>query len=376
MKQIILRRYSVRDMFDIVEKSNLFSRGSNSKKGVCKFIAIPRYNAVIRLNYSSIYFFFNYIYKVRTIKTYFIWTILMFISVLSYFSFILKLLKIQFQIYSPQILSNTEWKKINVLFAEWHFIGVYTKGNNTVTHLLSNTEYINRLENEINARRICQKHNIDVIPQLFSTEISKNGYWIEEISVDKNKQFISDEDFNISMQKLCNIYNKTVKYIEFNRYFESLKTKLLNVKSKEIQLYRDRIYSFIETNSNKQNFSIKLALAHGDFNKGQILKKNNKLIFIDWSDGGMFNLFFDIISVTLNLGGENTFRIDLIPKEYSVLKKYFLKEISLTYFDLFVALTLLETLSVQHNEFDKRRGPYKRWTKQVELFLKQHQTNV
>ena len=126
---------------------------------------------------------------------------------------------------------------------------------------------------------------------------------------------------------------------------------------------KETLINFLYSQADKENPIIIKAITHGDFNQGQLLKKDNRIIIIDWSEGGFQNICFDIITCTLNV--HNEFELDLIPEELKLLKESLIETISAQK-DIYIALTLLEVLRTQYHMYKQMRGPYQRWQLQVD----------
>ena len=225
-----IRRIPINETFSIIEKSNLFaSKGSPNQK--VSFVFIPRYNVGIQLNWKSINYFFQYIYKIRTIKTYFIWILLQSLVFTNLSKIFLPLTGLSVQILTPK--NPIDHSSINVIFFEWHFLGIYNFKLKKVAHILSNSNYRIQLSNEIECRKQIIQSNIENIPKLIDYSISDKGYWMEEIAVQKNGQFISEMDFISAQNVLLKIYHKTSKQTSLNQYLKELELNLKHVKAND-----------------------------------------------------------------------------------------------------------------------------------------------
>lgn len=364
MNSFQIRRLSTDEIFSIIETSNILQQHKSRKKEI-QFIFIKRYNAAIQLNIQSISYFFNYIYRVRTIKTYFIWLILTILTFFPKFNFVLKIIGLSFKIAKPNPRYN--FKPVNVIFIEWHFLGIFDFQSGTVTHLLSKPELVIQEINEIECRKTCIKNGITNIPKLLDYKIGEAGFWKEEIAVNKSGQFISEKDFNKAIKILISIYKKTINKIKLEQYIDLLQKQLNHIDIPEFSKRKEELIQLLKTLSKNEDIFVLRSLTHGDFNKGQILRKNNHLYIIDWSEGGNHNIGFDLITITLNL--HNKFSSHLIPKEIKELKKFFFKSVPQNQIKIYIAITLLEVLKNQYCFYKQNRGPYKRWLSQVSYFF-------
>lgn len=352
-----IRRYKIDTVFKTLNEINLHS---NIPAHRSKFICIPRYNVCINLRPSSIRFFFENIYKVRTYKTYFIWSMMWLVSLIPFMHHILKIFRLQYELVNTKSYKNINWGGIDLIYVEWHFFGIFSKEKNTVTHVLAKEAYRERFKNELRARKKGKKF-IELFPKLlFSSNDPK--FYIEELAVDSGMQFISKKQFEKSQKKLKQINKKTLKLVDLDSYYSKLIHKIGNLKNENLSLAFQKLKNQMESNYLQTNAYVELALVHGDFNKGQILIKDNAIKIIDWGDGGVLNRFFDYISISIYKSPDHTFKHKYFPKEFSVLRDFFRKKLKSNYDDkIYVLITLLEILAISKGEFEAQEGAYPRW---------------
>ncbi len=357
-----IRRYEIDYIFKTLDESQLHNSIGNGKS---KFICIPRYNACINLKLSSIHFFFTHVYKIRTYKTYFIWCLLNIVALVPFLHGILNLVNLQHQIKKTDANKGFNWTTIDLIYVEWHFFGLFSKAEQTVTHVLAKEAYLERFQNELNARKLGKDFK-GIFPELI--RIGHNPkFYVEELAVDQSHQFISKRHFKKSQKHLRKINRKTLKKKVLDDYYKMLIEKIGILENEDILQAFKMIKEKIESEHLRTDKEIKLALVHGDFNKGQILVKDDAIKIIDWGDGGFLNRYFDYISISIYKSSDNSFDRNSFPNKYKVLNKFFKKKFkSEDTKHLYVLITLLEILAVSKGEFDAKEGAYPRWLKAVE----------
>lgn len=367
-----IRRYEIDYVFDVLNSSQLHPGVAEVN---AKFICIPRYNVCVNLRASSISFFFTYVYKVRTLKTYFIWLLLRIVALLPSVHNILNKVGLLHEIKSVESIGNMDWGKVDLLYIEWHFFGVFSLSEESVTHVLAKPAYEQRFYNELNARYYGQQYaEIDeILPKLL--KISEDPkFYIEELAVDSGKQLITKDQLNKAQTVLIKINHSTLKNIGLDIYYRDLTEKLGEIKCTKLLEASNLLKNTIETGYLNQNLSVAIALVHGDFNSGQVLVKNGKIKIIDWGDGGLLNKFFDYITIAIYKSPHHKFRHEFFPDELSILKTYFSEQMENQGNDkLYVLLSLLEILVISKGEFEAHEGAYLRWITAVENNIKTQQ---
>ncbi|NRD20815.1 hypothetical protein HNV08_12230 [Winogradskyella eckloniae] len=355
-----IRRYDVDDIFETLDRSQIIRKTGSSR---AKFICIPRYNVCIHLKGSSIRFFFKYVYKVRTYKTYLIWFFLKMIAILPSVHFLLNILGMRHKIKSMNVASPIDWNKIDVIYVEWHFFGVFSHSHKTVTHVLAKEAYAERFQNELIARQMGNqfKNLSKVFPKLLKISDDPK-YYVEELAVGAGKQFIDESQLVRAQKKIKKLNRKTLKKTVLDAYYLGLINKLGTLNNASILNALETLKASIERDYLNKNIKIDLALVHGDFNAGQILSQDGNIKIIDWGDGGLFNRFFDYISIAIYKSPNHTFSSKYFPNELSVLKPFFSNKLMKEkHMELYVRLTLLEILVISKGEFEANEGAYERW---------------
>ncbi len=355
-----IRRYEIDYIFKTLATANLHDKTIKASE---KFICIPRYNVCINLKRSSIRFFFNYVYKVRTYKTYLIWSLLNIVAIFPVFHKLLNLIGLQYDIKYLKAPSSIHWNKIDLIYVEWHFFGVFSNSDKTVTHVLAKKSYAERFQNEINARKMGKqfKNLSKVFPRLL--KISDNPkYYIEELAVGAGNQLINENQLIKAQKKIKKLNRKTLKNIQLDEYYKTLVNKLGEINNDRLFRASQELRASIENDYLEKDIKLELALVHGDFNAGQVLSKNNRIKIIDWGDGGLLNRFFDYISITIYKSPDHAFNKDYFPNDLSVLEKFFSKKLNrIAHMNLYVRITLLEILIISKGEFEAKEGAYDRW---------------
>lgn len=357
-----IRRYEIDYIFKTLNESQLH-KVSQYKDG--KFICIPRYNICINLRISSIHFFFTHVYKIRTYKTYFIWCLLIIVVSFPFLHGILNLVKLKHQLVQTNRYKNFNWNSTDLIYVEWHFFGVFSEAEQTVTHVLAKEAYKERFFNELNARKNGEQF-IELFPELlrFSNDPK---YYVEELAVDSGNQLITAKQFKKSQKKLKKINKKTIESIALDTYYNKLLDRIGFIENKNLNLAYQGLQRQMESLYLYRNTQIELALVHGDFNRGQILVKDNDIKIIDWGDGGVLNRYFDYISIAINRGTDHKFKHKNFPKDFSVLKSFYRKKLKAdnNNKNLYVLITLLEILAISKGEFEAKEGAYPRWLTSV-----------
>lgn len=352
-----IRRYNIDDIFKTLNDSDLYGKAYNQK---ASFICIPRYNVCIHLRPSSINFFFQYVYKVRTNKTYLVWFCLWLVSVFPIMAWVLNMMGLNNAVVRSTSFKNLNWDDIDLIYIEWHFFGIFSYTNKTVTHVLAKSAYKERFLNELNARMHHDKFK-KLFPKLIRYQYDP-CFYEEELAVDAGQQLVNKKQFKKSQKKLKILNKKTVQTKGLELYYNQLLKKIGKLENEELQRALVRLKENIEEEHLGENKEIELALVHGDFNTGQILIKNKKIKIIDWGDGGFLNRFFDYISIAIYRSPNHSFDHHHFPDDFKVLKSYFRKRIKkFNHTNLYVLLTLLEILSVSKGEFEAKEGAYHRW---------------
>lgn len=354
-----IRRYEIDYVFDVLNSSRLHP-GLDAVNA--KFICIPRYNVCINLRASSIRFFFNYVYKVRTYKTYFIWFLLRLIVILPSLHILLNKIGLSHEIKHIKSSHNINWDRIDLVYVEWHFFGVFSQSEQSVAHVLAKQSYQQRFENELHARRYGKeiKELAEILPKLLY--VSDNPkFYVEELAVDLGNHLITNEELDKAQKALIALNNETLKNVSFDAYYRELINKISEIKNHKLSESLNLLKSKLETYLN-QNLIVELSLVHGDFNAGQVLTKNGRIKIIDWGDGGLLNRLFDYITIGIYNSPNHEFNPAFFPEDLSILKTFFSEKMNTGInVKLYVLLSLLEILFISKGEFEAQEGAYIRW---------------
>lgn len=357
-----IRRYEIDCIFKTLNESQLHSDDQNV---VCKFICIARYNVCVNLRAASIHFFFTHVYKIRTYKTYLIWYLLIIVALFPFLHGILNFVKLKYQLKKTDVYKDFDWNKTDLIYVEWHFFGVFSEKDQTVTHVLAKPAYEQRLLNEVNARNYNGAYS-HLFPKLIKySENSK--FYTEELAVDSGQHLITNAQFKAAQDLLVKINTETLELQPLDTYYVGLIEKIGTIRNDRFLRPIQTLKKDIETNYLNNDETIELALVHGDFNKGQILVKNQNIKIIDWGDGGFLNRYFDYISITLNKSPDNSFNRDHFMKEFTVLDEFFQMKLEQNIqIRLYVLITLLEIFAISKDEFEAEEGAYPRWLTSVD----------
>lgn len=363
-----IRRYEIDYVFDVLNRSQIHPGVDAS---FAKFICIPRYNACINLKESSIGFFFRYVYKVRSTKTYLIWFLLRLVALFPRLHGILNKVGLMHEIKMIKSLGHMDWGHIDLLYIEWHFFGVFSQSKESVAHVLAKPAYEQRFENEIKVRQYgtkCKELS-QVLPKLL--KVSENPkYYIEELAVDSGKQLITKDQLNTAQIVLKQLNSHTQKNVSLDLYYRELIDKLGDVKNAKLLKAKNLLQNTLEKKYLNRNLKVGLALVHGDFNAGQVLSKNEQIKIIDWGDGGLLNRYFDYITIAIYRSPLHDFKPEFFPEELSILNLYFSAKMeNQKHFELYVLLSLLEILVISKGEFEAQEGAYLRWITAVKINL-------
>lgn len=155
-------------------------------------------------------------------------------------------------------------------------------------------EYISKLKNEIEARQ--ELKDVINIPPLLGHQIKNEGWYEDKLSVGKNGQFISEEDYLHAQEQLIKVYKYTTGNILFSDYLAGLKRKSEEHYGRN-QLVLQKINSLLHHLSEKivEDPYLPIARCHGDFNKNQLLKYKNEIAIIDWAESEYNIVWHDYI---------------------------------------------------------------------------------
>ena len=364
-----IRRYDIDYIFETVENCQLHALHNNNDRFVC----IPRFNVCVNLRIKSIKFLFTHVYKVRTAKTYAVWMLLYLIAYVPSLHKLLNIVGLKHSIRKVNPTGNTNWSEIDVLYVEWHFFGVFMKSDDVVIHILAKESYVQRFNNEINARKLVKSETkglTKLFPNLMKVS-EQPKYYVEELSVDAGKQLVSFEMYKKAQKKIKKVNKQTLKTVSFKNYYKQLIDQVGVLNDSSLKSTYNNLLQYIEANYLHLDLMVDLALVHGDFNSGQVLMKNDKIKIIDWGDGGLLNRYFDFITITIRKSPNYLFDMGYFPKENKSLKKYFKGLFkSEVHQKLYVLLSLLEVFAISKGEFELREGNYIQWKDSVESNLK------
>lgn len=364
MKSLKLKRVEVSDLFKRVNSFFTKNELCKSTKINQQYFIIKRMHACVRIEFSSIMFFYNHIYRVNTYRTKIYFALLIGACYSKFLKNLLFKLNLVDSIEVLPSYYHTAWNTVDVLYAEWDFITIFSASKNEVVHLLNDSKYLTKLFNEVEARR--ELHSIINIPSLKSYNLNNNGFWIDSLAVSRNGQYIFDIDFENAQEQIIKAYENTKKFQELRLYLSNIYIKSKNVYAGEFLSYITNLYNFILSNCNHELLDSKLRIVrcHGDFNRGQILKNKNEVFIIDWAESEENFILHDVVYNFLM--SENSINInwDVIRRSYSVLYSYVTKEVNkFANSELISAIVLIEVANKQFAAYNENKGNKLQWVK-------------
>lgn len=369
MESIYLKRFEINNLFNKTESFFLNRAESKKNKNKYSFYIIKRMHSCVKADRKSIDFFFSRIYRVDTFKTLLFKNLLLVGTKSNLLRKLLKRSKLISDYHTLPLHSHLQWENVDVLFAEWDFIGVFSGNQKKVSHLLYSPEYISKLKNEVEARQ--ELKDVINIPPLLEHQIKNEGWYEDKLRVSKNGQFISDQNYLHAQEQLIEVYKFTKKNILFSDYLAELKRKSDKVYGNN-KLILQKIYSLLDIllEETVKNLYLPITRCHGDFNKNQLLKYKNAIAIIDWAESEYNIAWHDYIY-------NKMFNASYAFSKKSPLSKYLHSELNcLISQKSLKILVLIEVALKQHAAFNNQRGYLTKWVAISNTCLEHTSTNL
>lgn len=365
-----LKRFDVHEMFGHVAKfGQRWPCVHREQQVSTEFFVIPRYNACVRANSRSIDFFFHYLHRVHSLRSKAFHQVLKAACKAPFIRKLLIKMGVVEEVVQTGPYTGVDWSQIDVLFAEWHFVGAFSGENGEVAHVLGFPEFRKRLERELNARS--ELRDVIPIPETKQSFLDAPAGWVEQIVGSKKGQLIEKKDYERAQKMLLNSYWRLSHKADPEVYLRRLITQIYDrydEPEKTLPALEELIRHAQILTSHIGDRKITLGRTHGDFKPSQLLIDESEIYIIDWSESTHTWIVHDLIDILISkdVFSFNEYRM---PGHIEVLfegLQFELKEVPL---QLPFVITLLEIAVRQHVVFSEGRGPIKRWKKAAENVL-------
>jgi hypothetical protein len=336
------------------------------------FLGIPRFGVLIRARTDSVQAYFRYLHP-RSSWRAFVYHIVLLIIVWCRIPQLARWLGLIEAVYTFETSDAGGLCDVDVLLAEWQFVGAFSFKTDTVAHILTHEKYRRCLINEIEARK--ELAAVVDIPGLLDARMEgANSGYVEKI-VRRDRRCVEGEVFGQAQRQMLASYSVTGRRVALEHYIADL-TK--SVERAYVSPQRDRqlarlVESLLTILDNRaprtQGVEIGLARCHGDFNSRQIIQSSSGMAIVDWSESEYASVFHDYVySAIWHLGwrgfGESVHVPALEPLRRGISEE-------MDRFDpLFVvAIVLIEIAAKQTVDYTEKRGTRAVWVRTVSAFV-------
>ena len=355
-----MKRTTAREMFRLA--AAYFRSDSVNASGHELFVLLPRFNACVRLSPDAVRLYFDHVHAHRSWRARAFRAALM---VLARGPKALAGLVPSLPLYKPQeAYPSTDWSAIDVLLAEWQFVGAFSGAHQSVSHILTDAQYERCFENEMGARN--EMRPFVPMPRTVRIERGESRGWTEQFFPNDASLSERQRPFSDLQTAMCHAYVETGETISVTAHLAHLRARIDRSYLPGVNdPIADRLRKLLEwtrAQAAREGIeSLRLARGHGDFNPGQVLSAGGNHVLIDWSESERGVVFHDYVQSALWFYGWRDLAAPVdVPALYT-MRDGLSDELDRLSPLLAVALVLVEVGAKQHMDYTQRRGTFRSW---------------
>ena len=265
---------------------------------------------------------------------------------------------------------HVDWSAVDVLLAEWQFVGVFSGRRRTVSHVLTHDKYERCFENEIAAREAFGAW-VALPPALRVQETGVRG-WTEPFVPNEAPVNERRDSFSEVQAMLCVAYAATGRETDAAAYVDQLARQadtFYDEGSPVGVLLRRLLASVREQVALGDLSTLPIARCHGDLGVGQVLTVGNEPAVIDWSESEPAVVFHDYVYNALWRHGWGDFSVLPDIPDLRVLRSGLREVLDRVPHCLAAGLVLAEVAVKQRVDYAEGRGTVKTWTRLADQYL-------
>lgn len=357
-----MKRTTARSMFSLAGAYLRATRPPPPPPRPVLFAVVPRLNACIRLRKGAVHLFFDHILLRQSRKTSAVRRLLVALSALpsSLASRIPGLTVIDASAMQP----NADWSPVDVLLAEWQFVGVFSGTEGTVSHVLTEPRYERCFQNEVEARE--EVADWLPLPPALHVEVGPDVRgWTEPFFANTARLSELDGPFKDLQSQMSSMYAATAESVSADVYIEGL-VRRFDTDYPPEDVVSDRLHRLAEWAHHQLKregvATLPIARGHGDLNPGQVLYADGEHRLIDWSESETGVVFHDYIQSALWFYGWRDLAAPIRVSQLSALREGLADTLSSLSPLLAVVLVLIEVGVKQRAEYADQRATVRSWT--------------
>ena len=326
------------------------------------FAVLPRFGACIRLNPGAVGFFFANLHGRPSWRSRALQAAL---EVLALWPHQLSARVPGLTVFDPSACyPSTDWAGIDVLLAEWQFVGVFSGAKGTVSHVLTEPKYARCFRNEVEGRAAMRP--FVPLPETLHVEREGTRGWTEAFSPNTASPNARRAAFDELQRAMCRAYAEVDETVPTATYLAELRVRAADRYAggnADVLGRLGRLTAWAEDQAVREGAdAIRVARGHGDFNLGQVLAAEDAHVLIDWSESERAVVFHDYVQAALWSYGWRDVGVPIDVPDLAPMRGELAPDLDALSPLLAVALVLAEIGVKQHVDYNEARGTVRSWT--------------
>lgn len=379
---VLMKRTSAGDMFRLAAAYLRETAPTDGgRRPSAPFAVLPQFRACVRLDPESIRLYFAHLHPRSNVRTRAVRALLLAaarapLAKAAAFNGPAARALGGASAYDPSAdYPDVDWSSVDVLLAEWQFVGVFSGRAGTVSHVLIDDKYERCLQNEVEARESLAAW-VSAPPVLRAHQVGSVKGWTEPFLLNDATLDARRDPFDELQAMLCVAYAATAEETEVVDYVDRLEERadrLYPAGAGAAETVGDplrRILVEVRAQAEREGAgSVPIARCHGDLNLGQVVVVGGDKALIDWSESEPAVAFHDYVYNALwRHGWDDLSAYPDIPW-LRVLQSGLRDALGRVSPRLAAGLVLAEVALKQHVDYNERRGTIKTWTRLADHYL-------
>ena len=270
---------------------------------------------------------------------------------------------------------DVDWTGVDVLLAEWQFVGVFSGRAGTVSHVLIDDKYERCLQNEVDARASLAAW-VSAPPVLRARQVGPIKGWTEPFLLNEATLDERRDPFDELQAMLCVAYAATAEETDAADYVDGLVRRAEDLypagggAAESVGGLLRQILVDLRAQVGREGVgAIPIARCHGDLNLGQVMVAGGDKALIDWSESEPAVAFHDYVYNALWRHGWDDLSAYPDVPWLRVLRSGLRDALGRVSPRLAAGLVLAEVALKQHVDYNERRGTIKTWTRLADHYL-------
>ena len=375
MQPAYLKRKTPQEM---IESAATFERAhgpatpvpNTGGRGGASFFVVPRFHACIRTSPSAVDFYFDVLHPRRSWRTLGVRTAFKAAVFSRAARTALTRSGLLHSVHPAPHVPGVQWEDFDVLLGEWQFTGAFSGRRGTVSHILTQDQYADSLQNEVGARRALE--GVVRTPRIHGawTEGEARG-WTEDIVFQSPPA--DDRPVDQAQAMMLQAYRATRSTVSMGLYIDGLQEKADERYAGGPAEAKGRVDALLDlarrTSDEAGLHSLTLARCHGDLNWAQMVGPPEAPFLIDWSESEVCAVFHDLVFSSIRYGRWRNYADKDYPDMFGILRDELRDEMDGVPGAFASALVLAEVGVKQYVDHTQGRGTWRDWRNHVdELF--------